>query len=122
MRLLSSFKRLAEKDPKMFSVLVFLIVSFAILHMFSVWQLDLIVVAPVWSYGWTQPQPRYADQYFQCWIWRTTIGEAYDVLFFLNFISFYGVIACFVYLLKVALDAERDERFKYFNNAFLDGD
>lgn len=104
MSLLFSVKKLAKKKPKIFAALVFLIVSFAILHMFSVWQTDIICVAPVWNYGWVQPQPRYADQPFQCWIWHTTIGEAYDTLLFLNFVSFYGTILCFVYLLKMLLE------------------
>ncbi|MBT0160769.1 hypothetical protein G4O51_12385 [Candidatus Bathyarchaeota archaeon A05DMB-2] len=65
----------------------------AFLHIFSLWQLDLICVGPVWGYGWTPPQPRYAEQYFQCWLWKTTIGEAYDVLFFVNFLSFWVLFA-----------------------------
>jgi hypothetical protein len=94
-----SLKAFAKSKPKTFAALVFLIVSFAILHMFSVWQLDIICVDPVWKYGWKQPEPRYADQPFQCWLWRTTIGEAYDTLLFLNFVGFYGTVVCFVYLL-----------------------
>jgi hypothetical protein len=58
---------------------------------FSLWQLDLIVSGPVWwgdaTRGWSATS-RYADQYFQCFFWKTTIGEAYDTLFFLTFISF----------------------------------
>ena len=102
-----SFKALAKSKPKTVATLVFLIVSFAILHMFSVWQLDLIVCPPVWNYGWIQPSPRYADQPFHCWLWHTTIGEAYDTLFFLNFISFYGTIVCFIYLLKEILKVKK---------------
>jgi hypothetical protein len=102
-----SFKALAKTKPKTLATLVFLIVSFSILHMFSVWQLDLIVCSPVWNYGWIQPAPRYADQPFQCWLWHTTIGEAYDTLFFLNFISFYGTIVCFIYLLKEILKVKK---------------
>jgi hypothetical protein len=94
-----TLKLLYRAKPEILSLLVFLVVGFAVLHMFSVWQLDLIVSPPVWSYGWTQPSPRYADQYFQCWLWRTTVGEAYDVLFFLNFASFYGVIVVFCVML-----------------------
>ncbi len=62
---------------------------------FSLWQLDLIVSGPVWwqasSYGqgWSWPGPgAYAKDYFQCFIWKTTVGQAYDTLFMLIFISF----------------------------------
>jgi len=88
-----SFKAFAKKHPVRLAVYVFLLISFAILHMFSTWQTDLICVGPVWSYGWCHPQGRYADDPFQCWIWKTTIGSAYDTLFFLNFLSFYAAIA-----------------------------
>ena len=62
---------------------------------FSLWQLDMIVSGPVWwassAYGagwsWSGPGP-YADNYFQCFLWKTTIGQAYDTLFLLIFISF----------------------------------
>lgn len=62
---------------------------------FSLWQLDLIVSGPVWwqssanGYGWSWPGPgAYAKDYFQCFIWKTTVGQAYDTLFMLIFISF----------------------------------
>jgi hypothetical protein len=48
----------------------------------------------------------YAQSYFECWLWKTTVGEAYnDLLFlnfndllFLNFVSFYGTVIVFVIL------------------------
>lgn len=86
-------------SKKAIALLVLLVTSLAILHMFSVWQLDLICVGPVWSSGWCHPEGRYADDYFQCWLWRTTIGEAYDTLLFLNFVSFYGLIMVFSIML-----------------------
>ena len=62
---------------------------------FSLWQLDLIVSGPVWwqsspyGQGWSWPGPgAYANDYFQCFLWKTTIGQAYDTLFLLIFISF----------------------------------
>ncbi|MGD6850805.1 MAG: hypothetical protein ACQCN6_01945 [Candidatus Bathyarchaeia archaeon] len=61
---------------------------------FSLWQLDLIVSGPVWHQnpdgsGWYWPGPGpYANDYFQCFVWKTTIGQAYDTLFMLVFISF----------------------------------
>jgi hypothetical protein len=62
---------------------------------FSLWQLDLIVSGPVWyetsssGRGWFWPGPgAYAKDYFQCFLWKTTIGQAYDTLFMLIFISF----------------------------------
>jgi hypothetical protein len=62
------------------------------LLLFSLWQLDLIVPGPVWwsegGIGWTHPNGAYADDYFQCFLWKTTIGQAYDTLFLLIFISF----------------------------------
>jgi hypothetical protein len=62
---------------------------------FSLWQLDMIVSGPVWwasspygqGWSWSGPGP-YADNYFQCFLWKTTIGQAYDTLFLLIFISF----------------------------------
>jgi hypothetical protein len=63
---------------------------------FSLWQLDLIVSGPVWwsssehglGIGWSHPNGAYANDYFQCFVWQTTIGQAYDTLFMLIFISF----------------------------------
>jgi hypothetical protein len=61
---------------------------------FSLWQLDIIVSGPVWHQnpdgtGWFWPGPGpYASEEFQCFLWKTTIGEAYDTLFMLIFISF----------------------------------
>lgn len=66
---------------------------------FSLWQLDMIVSGPVWHQnpdgsGWFWPGPGpYANEYFQCFFWRTTIGEAYDTLFMLIFISFIVLFA-----------------------------
>jgi len=58
------------------------------LFLWSIWQLDLIVSGPVWQYGWSMPpNVRYADMPFQSWIWKTTVGQAYDTLFFLLFFS-----------------------------------
>ncbi|MCW4001515.1 MAG: hypothetical protein NWE93_14895 [Candidatus Bathyarchaeota archaeon] len=61
---------------------------------FSLWQLDLIVSGPVWhqnvdgsGWSWSGPGP-YANDYFQCFLWQTTVGQAYDTLFMLIFISF----------------------------------
>jgi hypothetical protein len=63
------------------------------LLLFSLWQLDLIVSGPVWwtdgTVGWHWDGPgAYADTDFQCFLWKTTIGQAYDTLFLLIFISF----------------------------------
>jgi len=99
-----TLKLLYKAKPKTLAFLVFLIVSFTILHTFSQWQLDLIVCPPVWSTRWSHPTGRYADDYFQCWIWKTTVGSAYDVLFFLNFLSFYGVIIVFCVMLYRILE------------------
>ena len=62
---------------------------------FSLWQLDLIVSGPVWwqsspnGVGWSWHGPgAYANDYFQCFIWKTTVGQAYDAFFMLIFISF----------------------------------
>jgi len=63
---------------------------------FSIWQLDIIVSGPVWwsseefggGYGWSHPDGAYANDYFQCFFWKTTIGQAYDTLFMLIFIAF----------------------------------
>lgn len=67
---------------------------------FSLWQLDLIVSGPVWwaesatGSGWSWNGPgAYADSYFQCFLWKTTVGQAYDTLFMLIFISFIVIFA-----------------------------
>jgi hypothetical protein len=67
---------------------------------FSLWQLDLIVSGPVWwassptGPGWSWPGPgAYADSYFQSFLWQTTVGQAYDTLFMMIFISFIVVFA-----------------------------
>ncbi len=67
---------------------------------FSLWQLDLIVSGPVWwesspnGAGWSWNGPgAYAKDYFQCFLWKTTIGQAYDTLFMLVFISFIVLFA-----------------------------
>ncbi len=59
---------------------------------FSLWQLDMIVSGPVWwsggGTGWSHANGAYANDPFQCFLWKTTIGQAYDTLFMLIFISF----------------------------------
>ena len=67
---------------------------------FSLWQLDLIVSGPVWwqaspnGAGWSWSGPgAYAKDYFQSFIWKTTVGQAYDTLFMLIFISFIVLFA-----------------------------
>jgi len=59
---------------------------------FSLWQLDLIVSGPVWwsdsGRGWSHPNGAYSEDYFQSFLWKTTVGQAYDTLFLLIFISF----------------------------------
>ena len=68
---------------------------------FSLWQLDLIVSGPVWwsslpqgqGQGWSHPNGAYANDYFQSFLWKTTVGQAYDTLFLLIFISFIVIFA-----------------------------
>ena len=67
---------------------------------FSLWQLDIIVSGPVWweyspsGPGWNWSGPgAYANSYFQCFVWQTTVGQAYDTLFMMIFISFIVVFA-----------------------------
>jgi hypothetical protein len=67
---------------------------------FSLWQLDIIVSGPVWwqssanGVGWHWDGPgAYANDYFQCFLWKTTVGQAYDTLFLLIFISFIVLFA-----------------------------
>ena len=43
--------------------------------------------------GWLHPDGAYANQYFQCFLWKTTVGQAYDTLFMLIFLSFIVVFA-----------------------------
>jgi len=79
--------------------LIGVMVSLGLLF-FSLWQLDLIVSGPVWweaspdGQGWYWPGPgAYANEYFQCFVWKTTVGQAYDTLFMLIFISFIVLFA-----------------------------
>lgn len=65
------------------------------LLLFSIWQLDIIVTGPVWweaspeGMGWAWYGPgAYTKAPFQCFLWKTTIGQAYDTLFLLIFIAF----------------------------------
>jgi len=61
---------------------------------FSLWQLDMIVSGPVWyqdagtGMGWYHGGGAYANDPFQCFLWKTTVGQAYDTLFMVIFISF----------------------------------
>lgn len=86
-----------EVFKKKHGVNICLIILAAFLLIFGLWQLDLIVSGPVWyggsDYGWSHASSRYADDYFQCWLWKTTIGGAYDVLFFTIFGSFWVLFA-----------------------------
>ncbi len=78
------------------------------MNVFGLWQLDLIVCGPVWwgdaTHGWSIAS-RYADQYFQCFFWKTTVGQAYDTLFMIIFFS--GVLP--LVLLFVSLWFWEDE-------------
>jgi hypothetical protein len=71
------------------------VVLAAFLHIFSLWQLDLISVLPVWNTPLflvvmqQQSVSVYSRAYFQCFIWKTTVGQAYDTLFMINFLSFW---------------------------------
>jgi len=65
------------------------------LLLFSIWQWDIIVSGPVWwessptGVGWHWDGPgAYQRACFQCFLWKTTIGVAYDTLLFLMFTSF----------------------------------
>lgn len=67
-----------------------IIIAFC-MFFFGIWQLDLIVSGPVWWYsgsvGWSHFNGAYANDYFQCFLWKTTIGRAYDTLFLIMFLS-----------------------------------
>ena len=76
---------------------------------FALWQLDIIVSGCVWhenpdGSGWAWHDGAYAKAYFQCFLWKTTIGQAYDTLFlyfrgplffitisYTNFLLVYGI-------------------------------
>jgi len=96
-RLKNSWKNLVKTSAVI--NLIGIMVAIGLLF-FSLWQLDLIVSGPVWwasspsGQGWSWPGPgAYADSYFQCFLWQTTVGQAYDTLFLLIFISFIVVFA-----------------------------
>jgi hypothetical protein len=98
-------------------------IASGVLHMFSIWQGDLINVNPVWQtrsfirdylQGLGIPSsttlnqlyelnlPPYSAQYFQCAWWHTTIGQAYDTLLLYGHISFWMGLAAF-WLMFIAL-------------------
>lgn len=76
---------------------------------FGIWQLDMIVSGPVWwsdsGIGWSHPNGAYANDYFQCFLWKTTVGMAYDVLFLVIFLS----IVLSLILLFISLWTWEDE-------------
>ena len=85
---------------------------------FSLWQLDLIVSGPVWwqsnanGGGWSWPGPgAYANDYFQCFLWKTTVGQAYDTFFALIFISFIVLFASAFFWPRQAIRAEERPRY-----------
>ena len=95
------FKRSWNKFVKTSAVLnlVGVMVAMGMLF-FSLWQLDLIVSGPVWwqssahGAGWSWSGPgAYANDYFQCFLWKTTVGQAYDTFFVLIFVSFIVLFA-----------------------------
>ena len=54
--------------------------------MFGIWQHDIITVGYVWNGEHVKP--------FQSFIWKTTIGEAYDTTLLLEFAAYWlAVIA-----------------------------
>lgn len=67
----------------------------AIFNIFSLWQLDIINVLPVWNtplfYEVMKQQnlTKYSDGYYQCFLWKTTIGRAYDILYLINSLTFW---------------------------------
>ena len=69
-------------------VIAFVTQVFGVL--FGIWQFDMMVSGCVWwgnaTQGWSYPF-RYANEYFQCFLWRTTIGQAYDTLLTIIFLS-----------------------------------
>lgn len=84
-------------------VLGFFILFFGLL--FALWQLDMIVSGPVWwssepygmGTGWSHPNGAYQLDYFQCFLWRTTIGQAYDTLFLIAYVTpIIGTIVIFL--------------------------
>ncbi len=109
-RHVASKKNQQRKGNRLRNTLKTLVTTSAILNLagiitavcvlfFSLWQLDLIVSGPVWhqnldgsGWSWQGPGP-YADEYFQCFLWQTTIGQAYDTLFMLVFLSFIVMFA-----------------------------
>lgn len=60
--------------------------------LFALWQLDIIVSGPVWweysptGPGWSWNGPgAYQHAYFQCFLWKTSVGVAYDTLFLIAY-------------------------------------
>jgi hypothetical protein len=73
--------------------------------LFALWQLDMIVTGPVWwssepmglGVGWSHAVGAYANDYFQCFLWKTTIGQAYDTLFLIAYATpIIGAIIIFI--------------------------
>jgi len=89
-----SLKSLMYKAKKKHALNIFGLILAFCLFFFAIWQLDIIVSGPVWweasptGEGWSWHGPgAYQRSYFQCFIWRTTIGTAYDVLFMTLFVA-----------------------------------
>jgi len=90
----------------------------AILLVFAIWQLDIICVGRVWGsveeniefYTWLKEQNYHSlSEYpFQCFLWVTTIGRAYDTLLFLIFTAY---VLLFVSLITWKVE-ERKEKTK----------
>lgn len=93
-----TIKKCLTKTKKSFIHILGIVVSM-LLMLFGIWQHDLITAPPVW---WSATDNiyfyqniiakgyySYAEEPFQCFLWKTTIGRAYDVTLFLIFISWW---------------------------------
>lgn len=81
---LKSFCSTCKNKRYLIAIITFFILQ-QICLFFGIWQFDMIVCGPVWwtdgISGWCWNGPgAYADSYFQCFLWKTTIGMAYDTL------------------------------------------
>jgi len=70
------------------------------LQVLAIWQLDLIMVHPVWDWVWSTTT-QYASWPWECWFWHSTVGEAYNTLLAFILIGFFiAVLGVFISVWK----------------------
>lgn len=76
------------KARTFYAILLLWEVAATSIFYFGIWQHDLTAVSAVWGPGFCHPNGRFADDPFECWIWKTTVGEAYNITLFLEYVAY----------------------------------